>query len=113
MTENEGLITPTLIYRAEADKLELVELERRGKVSLLAFMNPEKAEKFRNETGCYPESEGFGVKATEVDEIRVIVEALGYEHVALLGPEPDTVSYLKSADLIGILEEQEEILVAL
>jgi hypothetical protein len=84
---------------------------RQGKVYLLVFMNPEQAEQFRGlNPGWHPESEGFSVKAVEVDELEATIEVWGYEYVALCGPEPDRVSYLKSADFIGILEEQEELL---
>jgi hypothetical protein len=101
-------LTPTINRRVShaERKLQVVSVpyEETDGRALLVFMNPEEAEAFRTQTGSYPASEGFEVGAIDVEGLKAILAVWGFEHVALWGPEPDTVSYFGADDFASMLE---------
>ena len=106
--EDTVLITPTVIRWVGPDKLGLVGMERDGKWALLVWRSPEQAEAFRSETGSYPEAEGFAVVDVDLEDLRAFIDVWEYKHVALRGPEADTVSFLRSDDFLRWLQESVE-----
>lgn len=104
------MVAPTVIHKPmiEQDKLGIVDIPNPGgERALLVFSNPEQVEEFRAKTGDYPESEGFEVAAVGLDGLRAIIEVWGFEHVALRGPEPDTVSHFQADTFLWILQLSE------
>ena len=115
--ENTIYLTPTIIRRVRRDEethepvLEVVNVphEKSGGEALAVFMNPEQAETWRVEHGCYPASEGFDVVAVDEGGLKAISEVWGFECVALWGPEPDTVSDIPVDRFLEMLESVEPI----
>ena len=105
MEESMVRITPTLIFRVASGRIEIVDVLVDGERALLVFMNPEQAETFRRETGCYPESEGFKVSAVHPGGVQSIAEAASLAHVALRGPESDAVNIFDAVTFGEILAE--------
>ena len=105
MEESMVRITPTLIFRVSSGRIELVDVLVDEEVALLVFADPEQAEAFRRETGCYPGSEGFKVRAVDPEGLRSITEAASFGHVALRGPEADTLRLFDAGTFGEILGE--------
>jgi hypothetical protein len=115
MTETPT-VTPTLIRRVgEGRPPELVGLDdaqEEGR-ALLVFVDPEAAEAFRDEAGCYSEDEGFRVGGVDLEGLKAIVWAFKYERVALRGPVlegdlPEAISFFDAEDFVSFLEDGPE-----
>ena len=108
-TEDEVLITPTVIYRIdeEGDRLTAAVVEHEDGRAMTVFRSEEEAEKYRAATGNYPASEGFKAVCVGHEELADILEIHGCTHVAM--PEPwigeGLVDFFKASDFIGMLEE--------
>ena len=116
MTTGEATptVTPTLIRRVgEGRSPELAGLDDgRGGAgrTLLVFADPQAAEDFRSESGAYPDDEGFGVGAVDLDGLKAILWGFGYERVAVRGPileedTPDHLSFFDAQEVVRLLEE--------
>jgi hypothetical protein len=101
-------ITPTIIRRVRhaERRLDVVAVpeQESGEQGVLVFMNRAQAETFRSDTGSYPVSEGFGVATVELEDLATLCAILGFELVALRGPEPEAVSFMDVGKFCEILE---------
>ncbi len=66
---------------------------------------PELAEDFRENTGRYPDFEGFKVATLDHHAIRALSNFGVFPQVALYGPEPDTVGFFDTDDFVKMLED--------
>ncbi len=115
--EDTIYLTPTIVRRVRPCEdgrdvaLGVLNVPHRetGEPMILVFMNPEQAEAWRVEDGRYPTSEGFKVVAVDVEGLKAISEVWGFAHVALWGPEPDTVSDFSVDRFLEMLEGVEPI----
>ncbi len=103
---DEFIVRPALISRKTGERIELAGIPAStGERALLVFASPEQAETFRAETGRFSAEEGFNVRPADLDGLETVIEVWGYKHVALRGPEPDTISELDAETFIAMLEE--------
>ena len=111
MSAREAAFTiyPALISRKTDKTIELAGIpasgSAQGERALLVFSSPEQAERFRAETDRFPASEGWNVKRADLDGLRTVIEVFGYKHVALRGPEPDTIGEFGADEFVALVEE--------
>jgi len=107
MTEDYVHIRPTILCRMERGTLQSATVNRQDGHTMIVFRSEEEAERFREHTGSYPESEGFKPVYVDHKDLANILEMHGCTHVAM--PEPWTgegnVDRFEAADFIGRLEE--------
>ena len=106
MTEDTVHIVPTILYRMGRGKLEAVTVNREDGHTMIVFRSPEEAERFRQDTGKYPEAEGFKAVSVDHEQLAAFLKVHGCTHVGM--PEPwgeGGVDRFEAADFIGMLEE--------
>ncbi len=103
----EYVLTPTSIHRKLPGKdPEIVDVGTPdGDRALLLFSSPELAETFRENTGAYPEFEGFKATTLDHEAIRVLRELWTFPRVALYGPEQNTVGFFDTEEFVKMLED--------
>ena len=74
---------------------------------MIVFRSEEEAEKFRADTGLYPESEGFKAIGVDHEQLAAFLRVHECTHVGMPEPwgEGGGVDRFKAEDFIGVLEE--------
>src|SRR5215218_1610787 len=109
MTEATVHIEPTVLCRVGRSRgtLEMVTVDADDGRALLVFRSEEEAERYREHTGSYPESEGFKPIRVDHKDLANIIEMHGCTHVDM--PEPWTgeggVDRFEADVFVGMLEE--------
>jgi hypothetical protein len=108
MTEDTVHISPTILYRAGRGKLEAAAVDEGDELTMIVFRSEEEAERFRQDTGKYPESEGFKAVNVDHEQLAAFLRVHRYTHVGMPEPwdgEGGVVDRFEAADFIGLLEE--------
>ena len=107
MTEDTVHISPTILYRTGRGTLEAAVADRADGRTMIVFRSEEEAEKFRQDTGKFPESEGFKAVGVDHEQLAAFLQVHECTHVGM--PEPwdgeGGVDRFEAADFIGMLEE--------
>ena len=108
--EEEFAIYPTVIGRAEPDRIGFVTATQDGDEALIVFRSPEEADRFREYTGRYGSEEGYRLLRVDVEEISCVLEVQGLSFVAF--PEPWTgyggIDLFTAENFLRFLEECRE-----
>jgi hypothetical protein len=85
LAEPEEAITivPTVLCRAGRGTLEAVTARHEGAHALIVFRSEKEAEKYRADTGKYPEEEGLKAVSIDHEHFANILEWHGCSHVAM------------------------------
>jgi hypothetical protein len=106
--EEEVIIRPTILCRAGRGTLKAVTVDRGDGHTMIVFRSEEEAERFRQDTGKYPESEGFKAVNVDHEQLAAFLRVHRCTHVGMPEPwdgEGGVVDRFEAADFIGLLEE--------
>ena len=88
MTEDTVHINPTILYRVGRRTLEAVTVDRGDGHTMIVFRYEAEVEKYRSQTGKYPESEDFKALTLPYGDLQDVLKMHSCTHVAM--PEPWT-----------------------
>jgi hypothetical protein len=106
MTEDALIIRPTILSRPLPGRIQTATVQREDGHTMIVFRSEEEAERFRSDTGQYPEAEGFRAISVDYGQLAAFLEANSCTHVAM--PEPwgeGGVDRFEADVFIGMLRE--------
>jgi hypothetical protein len=106
MTEDYVHIRPTILCRVGPGTLETATADQGDGHTMIVFRSEEEAERFRQDTGKYPDSEGFKAVCVDHEQLAIFLRVHGCTHVGM--PEPwgeGGVDRFEAEAFIGMLEE--------